>query len=154
MTIIDDAPTEPNGPLLIETLEHIRLFPAAWDQGEWRCGTRACFAGRAALLNGAKWALNEGHSLAHMPDYGVRLDGDGNVDTRQGDARLIYANDVTWVDGDGQLMFQRVHAYAKLALKISATDAGALFRGANDFNDLEAIVYRLTGAPVDVEVGP
>lgn len=154
MTTTDDDSTGPNTQLLTDTLCEIRLFPEDWDQGEWRCGTRACFAGRAALLNGAKWALNEGHSIAHMVDYGVRLDGDGNVDTSQGDARLIYANDVTWIDGDGQLMFQRVAGYAKAALKISAEDAGELFRGSNAFEDLEAIVYRLTGAPVDVEVGP
>jgi hypothetical protein len=151
VTITDDGPTDPtttNAPLLRQTLEQIMLFPEDWDQGAWRCGTRACYAGRAALLNGATWALpNDTDRVVRMPDYAVRLDDDGNVEPGKGSHRYIHASDVTWVDGDGQLMFQRVAAYAQGALKISDQDAEELFQGSNDFNHLEAIVDRLTGPP-------
>jgi hypothetical protein len=41
-----------NVDLLDRTLAHIEANPQEWDQRDWRCGTRMCFAGHAALLSG------------------------------------------------------------------------------------------------------
>ena len=51
----------PNVKLLRETLAYIEAHPEEWDQANWYCGTSACFAGRACLLNGHQllpWSHN------------------------------------------------------------------------------------------------
>lgn len=44
-----------NVPLLRKTLEHIEAHPEEHDQCTWRspCGSTMCFAGHAAVINGA-----------------------------------------------------------------------------------------------------
>lgn len=64
-----DQPTEmlpiPNVPLLNKVREHIEDHPEEWDQYVWRsaCGTTYCFAGLAALFDGAEWAAGPGGGL-------------------------------------------------------------------------------------------
>lgn len=45
-----------NVDLLTRTLAHIEAHPETWDQGTWRCGTTACFAGHAIALSGIPFA--------------------------------------------------------------------------------------------------
>jgi hypothetical protein len=47
----------PNVSLLRKTVEHITAHPEAWDQYVYICGTAACFAGRAVLIDGGRVVL-------------------------------------------------------------------------------------------------
>jgi hypothetical protein len=60
----------PNVHLLQQTLSYIETHPEEWQQGEWRCGTNACFAGHAALLAGARWV----HPDHQFDDYVITPD--------------------------------------------------------------------------------
>jgi hypothetical protein len=42
----------PNLDLIDDVMDHIDTHPEEWDQERWFCGTAACFAGRAALMDG------------------------------------------------------------------------------------------------------
>jgi hypothetical protein len=42
----------PNLELIDAVMDHIDTHPEEWDQCEWICGTVACFAGRAVLIDG------------------------------------------------------------------------------------------------------
>jgi hypothetical protein len=46
----------PNVDLLRRTLAYIEEHPQEWNQRAWRCGTTACFAGHAVILDGGRWA--------------------------------------------------------------------------------------------------
>ena len=69
----------PNIKLLNDTLALINLFPERHEQGEWRCNTGQCFAGWAALANGAKWVheddlwdpyvKDDTHEREHVAEY-------------------------------------------------------------------------------------
>lgn len=55
----DYEPPMPNLPLLRKVLDHIDAHPDEWNQGAWiqrtatsSCGTAACIAGWACLING------------------------------------------------------------------------------------------------------
>lgn len=37
------APTKPNAELAYAVLDQIDAHPETWDQGDWDCGTTACF---------------------------------------------------------------------------------------------------------------
>ncbi len=54
----------PNIPLLNKVRDHIGAHPEEWHQGSWRmvipgCGTAYCFAGFAALFDGAEFASDD-----------------------------------------------------------------------------------------------
>lgn len=131
--------------LLLSTLDHVKADPKSWHQQSWRCGTTACFAGHAALLNGAQWALEPGHHTAFMPEGAIRLDADGDTDRQ---ASCMYSDDVTWVDDEGQRYYQHVSAYARGALGLTQQDAEALFAASNSMARLEEIIDDLTPLPV------
>jgi hypothetical protein len=44
----------PNLDLLDRVMDHIDQHPEEWDQAAWFCGTAACFAGHAVLMDGWK----------------------------------------------------------------------------------------------------
>ena len=49
-----------NRELALKTLDYIREHPETWDQGDYVCGAKACFFGRAALLAGwSRWETPE-----------------------------------------------------------------------------------------------
>lgn len=43
-----------NADLAYRTLDYIDAHPEEWEQSEWACGTKACFAGWAVILSGGK----------------------------------------------------------------------------------------------------
>jgi len=141
-THVGEEATTPNVPLLIETLAHIQACPEEWTQGHWRCGTAACYAGRAALLNGAQWALEPGMHSAFMPVGAVRMNWDGQILAEENGS--LYHDDVTWVDEDGQRIYQHVAAYARRALGLPGWIASDLFQASNSLDDIERAVARLT----------
>jgi hypothetical protein len=62
---------KPNIQLLDSVMLHIETNPEQWDQTNWRCGTKFCFAGHAAIMSGWKpvqddtdlwWRLQGWHS--------------------------------------------------------------------------------------------
>lgn len=114
----------PNAPLLLKTLEHIENHPEEWNQESWMCGTTACFAGHAALLDGGEICVD---SL------------DGWFVARDDDPR-----DALWTLADGRL---KIHAEirARHALALDNQQAERLFSAGNTLDDLRAEVYRLLG---------
>jgi hypothetical protein len=42
----------PNLDLLDRVMDHIDRHPEEWNQENWFCGTAACFAGHAVLMDG------------------------------------------------------------------------------------------------------
>lgn len=48
-----------NVQLLQKTLDHIKAHPEEWEQRFWRCETKYCFAGHAAIIGGAEWVVAE-----------------------------------------------------------------------------------------------
>lgn len=59
-----------NVDLLQQTLLHIEEHPEEWYQNEWRCGATACFAGHAALLDGARWVDPRLHASYYVCYHG------------------------------------------------------------------------------------
>lgn len=104
-----------NVDLLQRTLAHIEAHPEEWNQGTWRCGTAACFAGHAAILAGAQWA---------EPDYETApwLDNE-KVITPSGERREVFD-------------------YAPEVLGL-AHHSHPLFNASNDLEDLRRIVGEL-----------
>jgi hypothetical protein len=58
-----------NITLLRRTLSQIETHPELWDQADWRnetsCGTSHCFAGWAAVLNGAAFVRRPDGSVSN-----------------------------------------------------------------------------------------
>src|SRR6476619_6827832 len=114
---------EPNVPLLLKALDHIEHHPDEWDQEKWICGTTACFAGHAVLI-------------------------DGGVPAPDRNGVFVKARD----DDDPECVFQRpegaitaVRDRATRILRLTRWRAGFLFDGGNTLNDVRAEVYRLAG---------
>lgn len=113
----------PNAPLLLKTLEHIENHPEEWLQEEWRCGTTACYAGHAGLIDGGEWAPWNGTV--------AMLARDDDPQDR-----------VTVLDGTAII---HIEHRAQHALGLTERQADRLFSGSNALNDLRAEVYRLVG---------
>lgn len=113
-----------NVPLLLKTLAHIEAHPQEWDQERWICGTTACFAGRAAILDGAEF------SSVHNAVFVIERAGDPPVHERGyiADAGTIHVAD-----------------RAQHALRLTEYQADVVFAGCNTLDDLRAYVYRLAG---------
>jgi hypothetical protein len=111
----------PNAPLLLKTLHHIEAHPEEWNQEIWLCDTTACFAGRAALLDGAE-PIGRVDLLARPDDPQQHI--------------YYFADDLRVVT---------VRDRARRILGLTKRQAGALFDSSNTLDDLRAEVYRLTG---------
>lgn len=118
------APT-PNVDLLRRTLAYIEEHPKEWKQDTWRCGTTACFAGHAAMLDGGMWASSGSSALVARPD---------DLPSR------IYTF--------GGMDLVPVEDRAQRVLGLTDEQAFDLFRGSNSLNDLRRIVAELTGGCV------
>jgi hypothetical protein len=85
-----------NVALLRKTMEHIEAHPEEHDQATWVCGSQMCFAGHAAVADGATLepgmympnAMSEWLGTTHVSDYAQRALG-----LTSGEAnRLFYAD--------------------------------------------------------------
>lgn len=120
--------TEPNVALLRQTLDYIEDHPLDWDQARWHCGTVCCFAGRAALLNGAEWAQIHGMSATRSVAV-VARDDDPAGHVRESDG----------------CRFVHVEVRAARVLGLTLEQAQDLFDPANSLDDLRELVKILTG---------
>lgn len=117
----------PNVPLLLKTLNHIEHHPEEHDQEKWICGTTACFAGHAVLI-------------------------DGGVPAPDRNGVFVKARD----DDDPECVIQRlggpVTAVRDRAIRIlglTCRQAGDLFDGGNTLDDLRGQVAALVGEPAE-----
>jgi hypothetical protein len=111
-----------NTNLASDVMAYITAHPDQHDQEHYRCGTKACFAGWAAILNGRSWidpAGNGAYVLATLADDPDRLLMDSG-------RPVVHVADAARVD-----------------LEISAKQAAALFCGSNNLNDLARILSEL-----------
>lgn len=115
------APT-PNVPLLRQTLAYIEAHPEEWNQTTWRCGTSACFAGHAAILDGGAWADEESACVTARADD---LPDD--------------------VFGAAIALRVLVEDRAQRILGLTDRQADYLFDAHNGLNDLRRQVAELTG---------
>ena len=111
------GPTEPNAPLLLKTLEHIENRPEEWNQAHWHCGTVACFAGHAAILDGGEW-------LRESPDFLLARADDPQRDVYAvGGVSAVHASD-----------------RAQRILGLTLEQSEDLFDGDSDLDDLRELV--------------
>lgn len=113
----------PNAPLLLATMTYIEEHPEEHDQAIWICGTVACFAGHAVLL-------------------------DGGVPASEGDGALVEARDDDPPASVHQWRIGPVIPVRSRAIRIlglTGDQATALFHGDNTLDDLRAEVARLVG---------
>lgn len=113
----------PNVPLLRQTLGYIEEHPEEWKQEVYHCGTAACFAGHAALLDGGEWIDAESESLL-----------------ARGDDPAMYTRDLR----DGRRSVWVFHR-AQRILGLTPGQAYALFDEENSLEALRKIVAELTG---------
>ncbi len=116
---------KPNVPLLRQTMAHIEAHPEEWYQGSWRCDTGMCFAGHAAIIDGAAWACKA--------EDGFDLDELADIDPEAFEA-------VCPPDTAGTM---NVAVYAQQALGLELGEAARLFRMGNTLGDLLRIVDEL-----------
>lgn len=116
--------TTPNVALLNQTLAYIEAHPQEWDQTTWHCGTTACFAGHAALLDGAEWAP------ANVPIGELVLARDDDPDLN-----------VLVLDGTPSVF---VDDRAQRILGLTEYQATELFSGCNSLDDLRTLVAEFT----------
>lgn len=122
MTEITDP--MPNAPLLLKTLHHIEAHPEEWVQETWHCGTTACYAGHAVIIDGGEW-------YPHGSALLIARDDDP-------------AEDV-WHDPCGSTSVIQVAHRARHILGLTHEQAVRLFSYDNTLDDLRAEVYRLVG---------
>jgi hypothetical protein len=113
----------PNVALLKQTLAYIESHPEEWDQATWHCGTTACFAGRAALLEGGQWISDESACMVARGD-----DPRDDVFSPPNDAPRVLVED-----------------RARRVLGLTVEQSFALFRGDGTLDDLRAVVAEITG---------
>src|SRR5262245_40429507 len=119
----------PNAALLNETLAYIEAHPDEWDQAHWHCGTTCCFAGRAALLDGAEWSrggwnINPSKSVCVV----AREDDPGYDVFTMADRRYVH-----------------VETRARRILGLTWEQSQELFRSGNGLDDIRRLVAELTG---------
>lgn len=114
--------TTPNVALLNQTLAHIEAHPEEWKQASWHCGTTACFAGHAAILDGGEW--EDAHS-----DMLLARDDDPREFVYDGNPAVIDIED-----------------RARWILGLTNDQAAELFEGRNSLDDLREQVAKLTGS--------
>lgn len=120
--VVDDVAKEsvnPNLELLERTLEAVRheahSSDGRWTQSAWRCDSGMCFAGWAAHLAGAAWAV----------------EWDGNRDTS------LRGDFVSVLTPQGDVM--PVWKFAEEVLRLGEWDSHALFDPVNTLEDIELI---------------
>lgn len=120
--------TGPNVPLLTATMQHIETHPEEWNQHRWRCGTAACYAGRAVLLDGGTWDTDADSADPYL----VARDTDPVVET--------------WpsLNGSGHRVIH-VNDRARHILGLTNEQANNLFYSANTLDDLRAQVAAIIG---------
>ena len=109
----------PNAPLLLKTLAYIETHPEEWDQTVWFCGSAACFAGHAVLLDGGK-VSNDRWLLPREDDPPADR----------------------WDARDGEVY---VELRARRILGLTEEQAERLFASYNTLDELRAQVFRLVG---------
>jgi hypothetical protein len=121
--------------LVLERIEReVEEGTTGWDQSQWAlsqtnpskretpeesCGTSFCFAGWAAVLDGARLFWNE------------RIANSG--------AAVWVADEVLLPDGDVEFIWE----YAQKLLELTDQEADVLFYGGNALGNLQAIVQDL-----------
>lgn len=110
--------TGPNAPLLLQTLHHIENHPEELDQTRWHCGTTACYAGHAAILDGGEWHPQMSIAMVARDDDPPEFLPGGRIP---------------------------VSVRARHILGLTGEQAGWLFDGANTLDDLRGYVYRFVG---------
>lgn len=65
----------PNVALLRKTMEHIESHPQEWEQRHWICGSTACFAGHAVLIDGGESAFHHAYVIARTDDPAWHVHG-------------------------------------------------------------------------------
>lgn len=144
-----------NWPLLIKTAEHIIDHPESWDQAWFflDCGTQACFAGWAVMLEGYKPVDGPTSSIVELTDtqiislrgYGVDLLWGGSVvgaselaahllglTDREADDLYHGANDLIdiltkldeWAFADGQELSRKLYEKLEELLDAAAAKDG------------------------------
>lgn len=118
-----------NVPLLRKTLEHITAHPDEWDQDIWAertpCGTVACLAGTAVLLQGFELDFYESEC-----DCGCR---EGTT--------------ASYVISDPPQTIQEV---ARTTLGLTEDQADDLFESDNTLRDLWAYANSFTNGEIEI----
>lgn len=135
-----------NIELLDITMGFIEANPDKWDQSSWRCGTSFCFAGHAALLDGAMLDSPESETLYwKTTGYASREAYEEDLKYWNGTAfnpevtdRLVEnRSDVITLSDDEKTT---ISEYAQKALGLSNHTAGVLFSGDNTLKELQSMV--------------
>jgi hypothetical protein len=100
-------------------LAKIKADPKSWDQTKWICGTAACFAGHAVLMEGATPGPPEESVLKYWPNSGTT-----RCETPSGGLR-------------------QVSELAKEILDLTSCQGDCLFEAENELIDLEKMVDAL-----------
>lgn len=154
-----------NNELLDRVLHHIKTNPETWDQGNWRCGARYCFAGHAALMGGWKpvkdeesivyWKLQGYESLETAIEYVDKWYGGASMDPERwtqykedyhqhllDQLHGIVPNTSDLVTPDGWEI-KSIALAAQELLEIDRYSAEQLFSAANNLEDLERMVQEI-----------
>jgi hypothetical protein len=111
--------------LMDETYGYIEANPLTWNQDDWVCGTKFCFAGHAAVtLGGAKQDTT-------WPDFVYVPDGESWV--FEGKQRV-----------GGDRMFIADYAIVRLGLTMGQADD--LFDGGNTLVDLRRVIDKIAAS--------
>lgn len=119
---------KPNVELLRKTLKYIEDHPEEWRQESWHCGTKACFAGHAALLAGGTWAHEHGMCMLARDDD---------------------PHDHVWQTYDGTALVD-VDDRAIRVLGVTEEQASRLFWYANSLDALRTEVVAIVGEDAHV----
>lgn len=115
--------TVPNIPALEATYARIVERPDEWNQGDWLCNTGMCFAGHAAMLEGAT-----------LPPV---LSMSWTVDPETGEYRR-------WEPSNGAV---HVSDFARQRLGLTELQASELFAGGNDLSRIRRIIDAIAADP-------
>ena len=155
---ISEIPQRKNIPLLRKTLEGVTADPLQWTQRHWRdvtdvtvtndqnvsfhCGSACCFAGHAALLNGARWTVPSGDIGNIKLVECVTVTDDEFESLKQHYGKDAFENRFT----------VSVSMYARWALGLTSLEAHDLFKARNTLDDLTNIVNRYIAEQEAIDV--
>jgi hypothetical protein len=108
-------------------LAKIKADPKSWDQSVWICGTAACFAGHAVLMEGARPASPSAWFQRYRPV------------TSHTDRAVLCGVTVD------------VSTAAEVILGLTPSQAGCLFEQENELEDLERMVAALARGESNLE---